>query len=240
MGSSGGQGRGRGRGRRARAAFGFGRRLQPTCEAAGKRAFESCPFYLGEAHAPAAIRHTFPTLRAIAILRNPRERTVSAFNDYVRMGRIRGRNASGGGMEALVTEKVGLLASGARTLESYNMRILTSGVYIHGLRPWGATLPRGELLVLRSEDFFADTPAAMGRVQAFLELAAPFAPERLRTAKNRNTMASRSRPSHALNTTLDGFFAPYNEQLYEWAARRGIAFGRWENASAATDVSGPV
>ena len=50
--------------------------------------------------------HVFPTLRAVAILRNPRERTVSAFNDYVRMGRIRGQNATANGMDAIVRQKL--------------------------------------------------------------------------------------------------------------------------------------
>ena len=85
-----------------------GRRLSslPHCEAARRQSFEACPFYLGEVHSAAAIRAVFPRLRIIAVLRNPRDRTVSAFNDYVRVGRIRGRNASAAGMEAVVAEKV--------------------------------------------------------------------------------------------------------------------------------------
>ena len=50
------------------------------------------------ARAAPLIRRAFPALRCVAVLRNPRERTVSAFNDYVRMGRIRGGNASAAGM----------------------------------------------------------------------------------------------------------------------------------------------
>ena len=85
--------------------------------------------------------------------------------------------------------------------------------------------------MLRAEDLFGATGATMARVQAFLGLRAPFAPEALRSAKNRNREKSRSKPSAFLNATLDEFFAPYNEQLYEWMARRGIAFERWPNAS---------
>ena len=187
-------------------------------------------------HAAAAIRAAFPRLLAVAILRNPRERTVSAFNDYVRVGRIRGRNASIGGMDAIVSEKVALLTSGARSLESFDMRILSSGVYVHGLRAWGVAWPRASLLVLRSEDLFADTRGTMGRVRRFLGLQAPFAPEVLRAAHNRNMQPSRSRPSRMLNATLDAFFAPYNEQLYAWAAERGLAFARWENASSSSST----
>ena len=84
-----------------------GRRLSSSlqCEAARRLSFEACPFYLGEAWSAGAIRATFPSLKLIAVLRNPRDRTVSAFNDYVRVGRIRGRNASAAGMEAVVAEK---------------------------------------------------------------------------------------------------------------------------------------
>ena len=47
------------------------------CEELGKLAFEGCPFYLGEHRAAVRLHAVFPSLRVIAILRNPRERTVS-------------------------------------------------------------------------------------------------------------------------------------------------------------------
>ena len=43
------------------------------CASVGRHSFEACPFYLGEVHAPLAIRAVLPDLRAIAVLRNPRE-----------------------------------------------------------------------------------------------------------------------------------------------------------------------
>ena len=208
------------------------RRGAASCEHEGKHAFEACPFYLGEVHAAKAIRLAFPHLKVLAVLRNPRERAVSAFNDYVRVGRIRGPNASSAGMDAVLHEKVALLRSGARALESFDMRILSSGVYIHGLRAWSNHWPGSSMLVLRSEDLFGATEVVMGRVQRFLGLSASFPSDALRHVSNRNTLPSKSRPSRRLNATLDGFFAPYNAQLYAWAAARGIPFGRWENASS--------
>lgn len=214
-----------------------GRRLGSSsnndCEAAGKQAFEACPFYLGEHLAARVIRSVFPAMKAVAIMRNPRERTVSAFNDYVRVGRIKGASASAMGMEAMVREKLQLLASGQRGLEDYDMRVLTSGVYIHGLRAWGAHWPSAQLLVLRSEDLFAHTDGTMSRVQRFLGLTMPLRAGVTARVRNKNTMKSKSKPSRALNETLDAFFAPYNEQLYAWARQRGIAFERWPNATAA-------
>lgn len=179
------------------------------------------------------IRAVFPSLLAIAILRNPRERTTSAFNDYVRVGRVRRANATAAGMETLIFEKLQLLRTRQRTLESFDMRMLSSGVYIYGLRAWGddTVWPQRQLLVLRSEDLFESTPRVMGRVQSFLGLSAPFPAFALARVHNRNPIA-KSRASSRLNQALDAFFAPYNEELYEWAAARGIPFKRWENATA--------
>ena len=41
-----------------------------------KLAFEGCPFYLGEVNAATWLYRSLPQLRCIAVLRNPRERTV--------------------------------------------------------------------------------------------------------------------------------------------------------------------
>ena len=172
------------------------------CVASGRRAFEACPFYLGEVHAPMALRTVFPHLRAIAVLRNPRERTTSAFNDYVRVGRIRRANATASGMESLIYEKLRLLATKQRTLESFDMRMLTSGVYIHGLRKWGdpGTWPQRQLLVLRSEDLFGSTVATMGRVQKFLAYLLPSRPACCSACTTKIPYARRA--PHASSTRL--------------------------------------
>ena len=204
------------------------------CGAGGMQGFEACPFYLGEVAAARVLRAAFPALRVLAVLRSPRERTVSAFNDYVRVGRIRGRDASSAaGMEQLVRAKIAQLASGSAHAETFALRILTSGIYIHGLRAWGRHWPAAQLLLLRAEDVFADTPAEMARVQAFLRLRAPFEARALRTVRNRNPLASKARPSAALSAALDAFFAPHNEALYAWLAARGVPWTRWENATTA-------
>ena len=77
------------------------------------------------------------------------------------------------GMEAVLGEKVNLLRVGARTLESFDMRILTSGVYIHGLESWGRELPPTQLLVIRSEDMFADVRGTVLWIDSFLGLRPP-------------------------------------------------------------------
>ena len=98
-------------------------------ECSKQQAFEGCPFYLGEVRSAGLIYRAFPQLRVVAVLRNPRERTVSAFNDYVRMGRIHAHEATRDGLEELIGHTVALVASGNRSLEDFDVRILTPGVW---------------------------------------------------------------------------------------------------------------
>ena len=76
----------------------------------------------------------------------------------------------------------------------------------------------------------ARTASTMERVQRFLGLRQRLPAEVLSRVHNRNAIR-KSRASRTLNETLDAFFAPHNEALYEWAASRGVPFARWENAS---------
>jgi len=221
--------------RRSRPEFVQGRRLQQgstNCEARQLHAFEACPFYLGEVEAATMIHTVFPSLHLVAILRNPRERTISAFNDYVRMGHIRGRKASALGMDALVRQKISMLERGERGLEDFDMRILTSGCYIYGLEEWGRVWPTAQLLVLRSEDMFYDTAKTMGRLHSFLGLEQQ--PQRNWGVSNRGT--KKAAASNSLDGVLDAFFAPYNARLYAWADQRGLRFERWPNATEAPVV----
>ena len=199
-----------------------------TSACSEQRAFEGCPFYLGEARVAGLLHRAFPQLRVVAVLRNPRERTVSAFNDYVRMGRIHENEATRGGLEELVAYKVALVASGNRTLEDFDVRILTSGVYIHGLRSWGEVWPTRQLLVLRAEDMFADAVGVMKRVQDFLQLPRAIPSSHVQQVANRNSHSVKAKPSREVNATLDAFFAPYNAQLYAWMEVQGRQFKRWD------------
>mmetsp|Transcript_55665 Transcript_55665/g.165609 ORF Transcript_55665/g.165609 Transcript_55665/m.165609 type:complete len:293 (-) Transcript_55665:503-1381(-) len=142
----------------------------PSCEAAGRRAFEGCPFYLGEARAPVRLQATFPGLRVVAVLRNPWVRTLSAFHDYVRHGRISEAAHNSQGMERLIIDKVELVRSGHRSMEDFDVRILTSGVYIYGLKAWGQHWPSADMLLVRSEDMFNDTAGVLSRLEHFLQL----------------------------------------------------------------------
>ena len=153
---------------------------------------------------------------------------MSAFNDYVRMGRIDTGDATRDGLADLVRQKVALVLSGNRSLEDHDVRILTSGVYVHGLRRWGEVWPAAQLLVVRSEDMFADTTGTLKRVQDFLQVPRAIPTARLKHVSNRNTHKVKARPSRTVNQTLNAFFAPYNAKLYAWMEEQGRPWKKWE------------
>uniref|UniRef100_A0A7S4EZI5 Sulfotransferase domain-containing protein n=1 Tax=Chrysotila carterae TaxID=13221 RepID=A0A7S4EZI5_CHRCT len=142
------------------------------CEDGRLLPFEGCPFYLGEHAAASMIHATFPQLKVIAVVRNPRERTVSAFNDYVRVGRIRQEDGNDRELASLVVEMIRKVQSGERSLEDFDVRLLTSGVYIHGLRKWGQEWPMEQLLLLQAETLFSEPRATVERILNFLNIQA--------------------------------------------------------------------
>ena len=216
-----------------------------AAECSTQQAFEVCPFYLGEPRVPGLLYRTFPQLRVVAVLRNPRDRTVSAFNDRMAMAASKvNENEANGWLEKLIGHTVALVASGNRSLEDFDVRVLTSGVYIHGLRSWGEVWPTQQLLVLRSEDMFADAVGVMDRVQDFLQLPRAIRSSRMQAdQRRRQRVASRyshlkAKPSRNVNATLDAFFAPYNAQLYAWMEAQGRDFTPWDQPQGYFDSHG--
>ena len=217
-----------------------------AAECSTQQAFEVCPFYLGEPRVPGLLYRTFPQLRVVAVLRNPRDRTVSAFNDHMAMARSKlSENEANGWLEKLVGHTVALVASGNRSLEDFDVRVLTSGVYIHGLRSWGEVWPTQQLLVLRSEDMFADAVGVMDRVQDFLQLPRAIRPSRMHADQRRRQRVTsrklsklKAKPSRNVNATLDAFFAPYNDKLYAWMEAQGRDFTPWDQPQGYFDSHG--
>ncbi|KAL3912683.1 MAG: hypothetical protein SGPRY_008253 [Prymnesium sp.] len=67
--------------------------------------FEACPFYLGELSAPPRLLSSVPGARVVCVLRNPWARTISAYHDYVRHGRIERTERGAEEMELFLSHK---------------------------------------------------------------------------------------------------------------------------------------
>lgn len=178
---------------------------------------EASPYYLFHPHVPGRVRALLPDVRLIVLLRDPVARAYSQYQLERRAGRERlsfeeaiEREEERIGAETARVEADPGYASSAHRHFSY----LARGIYAPQLERWLALFPREQLLVLRSEDLFADPPAVFRQALAFLELP-PWELPQYR-AFNYSPYPEMS-PS--VRTFLAGYFREDNQRLSDLLGR---------------------
>jgi hypothetical protein len=137
---------------------------------------EASPYYLFHPLAAERASRTVPETRIIVLLRDPVERAYSHYKERVRHGAEPFRSfevAIDREPERLVGEEERILAdptyhSFAHEHHSY----LAQGRYLEMLPRWLERFPPEQLLIMPSEQLYADPQAAFDRVLAFLGLPA--------------------------------------------------------------------
>ncbi len=136
-------------------------------------AIESSPYYLFHPCAPARVRATVPDARLIAVLRDPVDRARSHHNHQFEQGfeQLDFATALAREPERLAGEEEKIVAdpryqSFAHQHYSYAAR----GFYAGQLERWYALFGADQILVVASEDLFADPRATVHRVQSWLGL----------------------------------------------------------------------
>ena len=183
---------------------------------------EATPYYLYHPQVPARIARTLPDVRLVALLRNPVERAFSHYQMNVRQGKetLSFAEAIEGEGERVRAEWARLEQGEIEFSEAhYKFGYLARGIYVDRLKAWHKHFAPERLLVVRSEDLYADPAGTTARVTEFLGL--PPAP--LRDAKAYNQKPY-SPIDTGLRRRLADYFAPHNQRLYEYLGR---SFG-WE------------
>jgi hypothetical protein len=175
---------------------------------------ESSGYYFDHPLAPERCAATLPNARVIIMLRNPVDRAYSHYHD-----------TQGKGFEPLSFEDAidqeasrfeGIEDEFARDEHLYSLThhrqgYLSRGIYIHHVRRWMEAMSRENVLVLRSESFYSDTPAEYARTLRFLCL-----PEWKPTVFKKENAGKYEPMPAKVRDRLAEFFAPYNEQLAEY------------------------
>lgn len=172
------------------------------------------PDYIYHPHAPRRIFEILPHAKAVVLLRNPVDR---AYSDY-QMGARRGRETLSF-EEAIAKETERIGREREKILEdehyySFNYRFysyLARGIYVNQLKEWMRFFPKERLLIIRSEDFFADPSAIFQEVLRFLGLP-KWEPKEYRVF-NRGTYAN---IDVAMRKRLVEFYEPHNQRLYDY------------------------
>jgi hypothetical protein len=174
--------------------------------------------------APERAAEVVPEARLIALLRNPVDRAYSDYQQSLRRGRVT-RTFE----EVIEKEKALLLGapeSGeereeyldkARESSESWIQALYKGIYVEHLARWAEHFDREQMLILKSEDFFARPQEVLQQVFRFLDLPEwepdPSEFERKRNTRRYEKMDPETRRS------LEEYFEPHNQRLYDFLGR---------------------
>jgi hypothetical protein len=192
---------------------------------------EGSPDYIFDVHAPKRIAINLPKVKLIILLRDPVDRAYSHYLHNTRAEWDPNReNLSF--EDAIAAEPERLHGEYERLVQdesyfSYNYMhysYLKRGLYADQLKIWFKLFPQEQILVLKSEDFFAESANVFQKVLNFLDLP-PWKPEKFQLFNTRNEK------SIGLNSStkerLKEYFYPHNIDLnefvrqdFEWSSEK--------------------
>jgi hypothetical protein len=179
-------------------------------------AFEASPYYMFHPLAPERIHRDLPGVRLLVLLRDPVERAYSAHANHV------GHGLETESFERALELEDSRLAGEAEKIvadpayNSYSHRhhsYRVRGHYADQLENLERVFGRDRMLVIDSDDFFADPGPAYDQVLSFLSLPAytpAFTPQNARP---------RSPMPESLRAALEDHYRPYDERLAAWLGR---------------------
>ncbi len=182
---------------------------------------EATPYYLFHPHAAERMARVVPQARLIALLRNPVDRAYS----HYQMVATRGSRETRTFEEAVKAEETRLGAERDKMLdnerydsfEHQRFSYLSRGIYADQLMRWSKFFDREQMLILKSEDFFARPQHALQQVFGFLGLP-EWEPDTSEFERKRN-----SRTYEKMNPEtrwrLEEYFEPHNRRLYAFLGR---------------------
>jgi Sulfotransferase domain len=178
---------------------------------------EATPYYFYYPLTPERVRDVVPRARLIVLLRDPVDRAYSHYHHEVRLGneKLSFEEAIERESERLDGERERILRGG--NYDSFSHRkhsYLSRGIYVDQLQNWRRSFPEEQLLVLKSEDLFADPAAIVGRTLNFLGLSSL---EREEYSKDNKGSYPGIDP--ATRRWLVDYFRPYNDRLYDFLGR---------------------
>jgi Sulfotransferase domain len=179
---------------------------------------EASPYYLFDPRVPGRVAADLPEVRIIVLLRDPVERAYSHHRERVHEGVEdlsfrQALDAEDGRLDGELArmEREPFYYSRPHDWYSYRQR----GVYAPQLRRWQEVVPPSRLVVLRSEDMYAQPQAVYDEVTTFLGLPrqALLRPERYNYHPAQGIDVD-------LRESLAAYYEPHNRELEDLLGRR--------------------
>ena len=167
---------------------------------------EASPSYFDSREAPERLYSLFPEAKLIVLLRNPVDRAISQFY------RLTGLNWEARSLDRVISDEIERLNQNPEYIIGEEPgNYLARGRYIEFIKNWRNFFPPEQLLILKSEDFYAGAAATVKQVLEFLDL-----PEyQLSEYQNANP-GSYQPVNESIRDWLRDYFRPYNQQLEEY------------------------
>lgn len=191
-----------------------------------KRGFitgEGTPYYILYPHTPRRVAEILPKAKIIALLRNPVDRAYS--QHWIE---LRGGFETLSFEEAIKSEEERLAGELDKMMQdetyySFGYRhhsYLTRGRYIEQLERWLNYFPKGQILVLKSEDLYSNPTAVLKQTFEFLglpsgDLNKEYKNYRRPDKKGYKNKVKTPKMDTATRNHLVDYFKPYNTLLYE-------------------------
>ncbi|MEG4624609.1 tetratricopeptide repeat protein [Microcoleus sp. w1-18aA5] len=171
---------------------------------------EASPSYFDYREAPERLYSAFPEAKLIVLLRNPVDRAISQFY------RLTDLNWESRALDRVISDEIERLNQNPEYIIGEEPgNYLARGRYIEFIKNWRTFFPTEQLLILKSEDFYADAATTVKPVLEFLDLPG----YQLSEYQNANP-GSYQRVNESVRDRLSDYFRPYNQELEEYLGRQ--------------------
>lgn len=186
---------------------------QLTRSVAGEKVllWETTPYYIYHPLVAERVYKCFPNVKLIVMLRNPVKRAWMHYNLEVAIGceKLEFEKAIASEPDRLKGEIEKIKADeGYYSFNHQHYSYLSRGIYVEQIKNWLDYFPREQLLILKSEDFLANTRKVFSEVLDFLDITASAIKE-----YEINNIEDYSKMPPEIEQQLTDYFKPYNQEL---------------------------
>jgi tetratricopeptide (TPR) repeat protein len=172
---------------------------------------EGSPDHLYYPEVAPRILELFPDMKLIVMLRNPIDRSISQYYHWRKVG------AEFRSLQDAIADEIDLIKEMAqpyfdgKIARKGGSGCLLESVYIYFLEKWMSIIPKEQFLILKSEDFYQNTPATLDQVFKFVGL-----PNYQLTDYKTYNAGSYSNIKPEMRQLLVECFRPHNQRLEEF------------------------